>query len=233
VIPLAQGQFFERLAVATALGLAIGLERQWRQRTAGLHTVTLVAIGAALFTATPPLLGITDGMRILGQVVTGVGFLAGGVILREGFNVRGLVTAATLWATAAVGCLAGSGLEFQALVGAIVIFAVNLFGLPLSILITRIPRPGTLHLETKYTLNVSCSESLRLPVRELILREVGTTSLTLSAMSTSSPTNGIVDVTAEMTRPGRDDAAMTHLQDALAALGGVKSATWQAAEVQI
>jgi putative Mg2+ transporter-C (MgtC) family protein len=233
VIPLAQGQFFERLAVATALGLAIGLERQWRQRTAGLHTVTLVAIGAALFTATPALLGVTDAMRILGQVVTGVGFLAGGVILREGFNVRGLVTAATLWATAAVGCLAGSGLEFQALVGAVVIFAVNLFGLPLSILITRIPRPSAEHLESKYTLRVSCGESQRIPVRELILREVGATSLTLTSMSTSAPANGSVEVTAEMTRPGRDDACVNRLQTALCGLAGVTSAAWQADEAPI
>lgn len=124
--PLAQGLFLERLAVATALGLAIGFERQWRQRTAGLHTITLVAVGAALFTALPELLGSSDIMRVAAQVVTGVGFLAGGVILREGFNVKGLVTAATLWSTAAVGALAGTGLEFQAMVGAAVIFMVNL-----------------------------------------------------------------------------------------------------------
>ena len=61
--PLAQGLFLERLAVATALGLAIGFERQWRQRTAGLHTITLVAVGAALFTALPELLGSSDIMR--------------------------------------------------------------------------------------------------------------------------------------------------------------------------
>lgn len=111
---LPDGIFFTRLAIATVLGLAIGFERQWRQRTAGLHTMTLVAVGAALFCAIPGLGGkVSDPWRVAAQVVTGVGFLAGGVILRQGLDVRGITTAATLWATAAVGALVGSGFELQ------------------------------------------------------------------------------------------------------------------------
>ena len=130
---LPDGVFFTRLAIATALGLAIGFERQWRQRTAGLHTMTLVAVGAALFCALPGLGGkVSDPWRVAAQVVTGVGFLAGGVILRQGLDVRGLTTAATLWATAAVGALVGSGFELQGAVGAGVIVAVNAFVQPLA-----------------------------------------------------------------------------------------------------
>ena len=106
---LPDGVFFARLALATVLGLAIGFERQWRQRTAGLHTMTLVAVGAALFCALPGLGGkVSDPWRVAAQVVTGVGFLAGGVILRQGLDVRGLTTAATLWATAAGRALLGT-----------------------------------------------------------------------------------------------------------------------------
>jgi putative Mg2+ transporter-C (MgtC) family protein len=228
--PLAQGLFLERLAVATALGLVIGFERQWRQRTAGLHTITLVAVGAALFTALPELLGSSDVMRVAAQVVTGVGFLAGGVILREGFNVRGLVTAATLWSTAAVGALAGTGLEFQAMVGAAVIFMVNLFGLPLGELISRIPRSGASHLETTYTLHVACADRARLAVRERILLEIHTTSLTLATMSSSSSANGSLAVTVEMTQPGRDHGVAGRLQDAISAIDGVSAVSWEASE---
>ena len=227
--PLAQGLFLERLAVATALGLAIGFERQWRQRTAGLHTITLVAVGAALFTALPELLGSSDIMRVAAQVVTGVGFLAGGVILREGFNVKGLVTAATLWSTAAVGALAGTGLEFQAMVGAAVIFMVNLFGLPLGQLISRIPR-GADHLETTYTLHVTCADRARLPVRECILHEIHTTSLTLGNMSSSSPADGTLTVTVEMTQPGREHGTADILQASIAKIDGVSAVSWEASE---
>jgi putative Mg2+ transporter-C (MgtC) family protein len=228
--PLVQGLFIERLAVATALGLAIGLERQWRQRTAGLHTSTLVAVGAALFAAVPALLGSTDLMRVVGQIVTGVGFLAGGVILREGFNVRGLITAATLWATAAVGALAGCGLEFQATVGAAVIVTVNLVCLPLAGLISRIPRAAGENLETTYTLHVTCSEAARSMVREHIRHEIKTTSLTMMSLSSSSPAKGTLEITTEMSKPGRDDGTATRLQASIAALDGVTSASFEAAE---
>ncbi len=227
---LAQGVFFERLAVATLLGFAIGLERQWRQRTAGLHTSTLVAVGAALFTAVPELAGINDTMRVAAQVVTGVGFLAGGVILRDGFNVRGLITAATLWATAGVGVLAGAGFEVQAAVGGAVIVTVNLVGLPLSGVVARIPRAAREHLETTYTLHVGCGEVARAAVRERILREIGTTSLTLASMSSTVPKNGALEVIAEMNKPGRDDGAADRLQEAVSHLDGVTSVSWEANE---
>jgi putative Mg2+ transporter-C (MgtC) family protein len=227
---LPQGLFFERLAVATLLGLAIGLERQWRQRTAGLHTSTLVAVGAAMFTAVPELAGINDTMRVAAQVVSGVGFLAGGVILRDGFNVRGLITAATLWATAAVGVLAGAGFEVQAAVGAAVIVTVNLIGLPLGIVISRIPHASPEHLATTYTLHVVCNETARSAVRERMLHEIESTLLKLTSMTSSPPTNGTVKIVAEMTKPGRDDGSADRLQRAISGLDGVSSVSWEAAE---
>jgi putative Mg2+ transporter-C (MgtC) family protein len=217
---LTQGFFFERLAIATALGLMIGFERQWRQRTAGLHTSTVVALGAALFTMVPALTGSTDTMRVAAQIITGVGFLAGGVILRDGFNVRGLITAATLWATAAVGVLVGTGFELEATGGAIVIALVNLFCVPLAELISRIPRASNRH-ETTYTLTVACNQALSSVVRERILRQMATTSLDLVTMSSSAPHDGTIDIVAEMTKPGRDDGSADTLQAAIVRLGDV------------
>jgi putative Mg2+ transporter-C (MgtC) family protein len=222
---LAQGVFFGRLAIALTLGLMIGFERQWRQRTAGLHTSTLVALGAALFTMVPSLLGSNDIMRVAAQIISGIGFLAGGVILRDGFNVRGLITAATLWATAAVGVLVGSGLVVEAVVGAAVIALVNLVCVPLAELITRIPR-GTARHETTYTLNVTCSEGLGSIVRERILRQIASTTLTLVMMSSSVPHEGAVDVVAEMTKPGRDDGSADKLQAAIFKLGDITTVNY-------
>ena len=98
-----------RLAVALILGGCIGFERRWRGHEAGPHANALVATGAALFVITGIEIGGDAGQRVLAQVATGIGFLAGGVILRDGLHVRGLNTAGTIWCVAAIGCLIGLG----------------------------------------------------------------------------------------------------------------------------
>ena len=86
--------------------MAIGVERQLRQRHTGLNTHALVCMGAAAFTSLATLLEQATDVRLGGQVVTGIGFLGAGLIMRDGLNVRGLAGAATVWATGAVGALA-------------------------------------------------------------------------------------------------------------------------------
>ncbi len=108
-----------RLAVAAALGGAIGIERELRDREAGLRTHVLVALGSALFTLVSAygfreFGGHTDPTRIAAQIVTGIGFLGAGAIIREGLSVRGLTTAATLWGAAAIGLASGAGYYFAA-----------------------------------------------------------------------------------------------------------------------
>jgi putative Mg2+ transporter-C (MgtC) family protein len=101
-----------RLGVAAGLGMVIGIERELREQAAGLRTHMLVAIGACLFTIVSAygFGGDTDPSRVAAQVVTGIGFLGAGAILREGQSVRGLTTAASLWVVAAVGMAVGLGL---------------------------------------------------------------------------------------------------------------------------
>lgn len=122
-----------RLGTALLLGCIIGFKRQWRQRLAGMRTNTLVAVGAALFvvlgTMTP---GYTSPTRIAAQVVSGIGFLGGGIIIRDGLTICGLNTAATLWCSAAVGPLAGAGFFLQALAGAVAVLLVNIVLRPLA-----------------------------------------------------------------------------------------------------
>jgi putative Mg2+ transporter-C (MgtC) family protein len=97
-----------RLLLAAGLGAAIGLEREYRQKPAGLRTNILIALGAALFTILSTLMG-HDTDRVAAQIVTGIGFLGGGAILRRGSAVQGMTTAATIWVNAAIGMSAGSG----------------------------------------------------------------------------------------------------------------------------
>src|SRR5262249_8212306 len=109
--PSAQAELLLRLAVALVLGAAIGLERTRRAHAAGFRTMAMVSVGSCLFT----LLGDaivgsrTDPTRIAAQVVTGIGFLGAGTILREGGGIRGLTSAATIWVVAAIGMAAGFG----------------------------------------------------------------------------------------------------------------------------
>src|SRR6202035_943030 len=129
-----------RVGLATLLGIAIGVERQWRARMAGLQTMALVSMGAALFL----ILGAytfhreQDPTRVAAQIVTGIGFLGAGVIMKQGSSVTGLNTAATLWATAAVGALAGARMWREAVSGAGIIIAVKGF---LQTLAARMGRP--------------------------------------------------------------------------------------------
>lgn len=102
-----------RLAVAAAFGMAIGVERELREQAAGLRTHMLVAVGSCLFTIVSAY-GFqgpdVDPSRVAAQIVTGIGFLGAGAILREGLSVRGLTTAASLWIVAAVGMAVGLGM---------------------------------------------------------------------------------------------------------------------------
>ena len=100
-----------RLLLATALGAAVGLEREYRQKPAGLRTNILIAVGSALFTilSVEMTKGVGDTSRVAGQIVTGIGFLGGGAILRSGDGIHGMTTAATIWVNAAIGVAAGMG----------------------------------------------------------------------------------------------------------------------------
>lgn len=135
------------LGMATFMGAAIGFERQWRQRMAGLRTNTLVAIGAASFVIFESLFP-DDGSptRVAAQVVSGIGFLGAGIIFREGLQVTGLNTAATLWCSAAVGLLAGSGHPLHAALATGFIVLINLTLRPLVRIINRQPGGNQLPL---------------------------------------------------------------------------------------
>jgi uncharacterized membrane protein YhiD involved in acid resistance len=119
-----------RLVVATGLGAAVGIERELREREAGIRTHLLVSLGACLFT----IVGAygfhdfgskVDPTRVAAQIVTGIGFLGAGTIIREGISVRGLTTAGSLWIVAAIGMASGAGYYWPAVAGtALTVFAL-------------------------------------------------------------------------------------------------------------
>src|ERR1700728_877380 len=127
-------EFLIRLGSALLMGVCVGLERQWRQRMAGARTNALVAAGAAAFVMCGLLIGNDSSAqgRIVSYVVSGVGFLGAGVIFKDGANVRGLNTAATIWCSAAIGALSGLGALHLALVLAAAVLATNMLLRPLA-----------------------------------------------------------------------------------------------------
>lgn len=128
------------LVAAFVLGSLIGLERQYRQRTAGLRTNALVAVGAAIFVDIAfNLNGAQSAAHVIAYVVSGVGFLGAGVIMREQGNIRGINTAATLWGSAAIGASAGASLLPQAVLGTLFVLAANTLLRPIVNQINRQP----------------------------------------------------------------------------------------------
>lgn len=128
-----------RLLLAAGLGAAIGIERELRQKPAGLRTNILIAVGAALFTIVSVEMASAGGTsdRIAAQIVTGIGFLGAGAILRGRASVHGMTTAATIWVNAAVGMAAGAGYPLMATIATAITLVVLLALAPIDALLER------------------------------------------------------------------------------------------------
>jgi putative Mg2+ transporter-C (MgtC) family protein len=164
--------FTLHIAVALVLGVSIGLERQFRQHPAGLRTNALVCVGAALFVSLSALMDDKSSpTRIASYVVSGVGFLGGGVILREGMNVKGMNTAATLWCSAAVGALTGAGFLLNALIGTLGILFLHVTLRPLSHWVDT-HRKLAIDVEVSYRIHVVCQSQHEGLIRAILARHV-------------------------------------------------------------
>lgn len=157
--------FMMRLMCAFFTGAAIGLERQWRQHSAGLRTNILVSVGSAAFTVISYALtdGHGDPSRVAAQIVSGIGFIGGGLILKDGFNVRGLNTAATIWCSAACGTMSGCGMYGESWILVAMVLVTHCLLRPLCNWLER----RTMGMAV-YKLTVECSPSMLDDVRRLI-----------------------------------------------------------------
>ncbi len=164
------------LFFAFVLGTAVGLERQFRQRTAGLRTNALVAVGAAVFVDLACRMGGEDGaVRVIAYVVSGVGFLGAGAIMKEGINVRGLNTAATLWGSAAIGACAGAGYAAEAVLATLFVLAANTLLRPVVNAINRVPLDDV-SSEVTYQVRVIAPREQQKPALAALEEELETAS---------------------------------------------------------
>lgn len=224
--------FTIRTCSAFFLGSVIGLERQWRQRMAGLRTNTLVCVGAALFVMLSALTpSDSSSTRIAAQVVSGIGFLGGGVILKEGATIKGLNTAATLWCAAAIGTFSGSGLILQAFIGTTAILIANILLRPLGYKINQQPLKGT-EVELCYRCLVVCKSKHEAHVRASLLQAVSNGSMRLRSLHSEDleETPDRVQVEADLLTQDRNDAFLEQIVSRLSLEPGVSAVSWKIIE---
>ena len=216
--------FVMRMGLALLLGALMGLERQWHQRMAGTRTNALVATAAAAFTMIG--LVVTDpqgASRIVGQIVTGIGFLGAGVIFKEGGTIHGLNTAATVWCSAAVGSLCGIGQIQYALVMAVAVLFTNVALRPLAYKL----RPEVREQETNYHLELICAAKDETQVRTLLLGAVDRNHVALTSLNSEDlETGNRVRVSAEIKSPSRNDDCMEQIVARVSLEPSVSSVRW-------
>jgi putative Mg2+ transporter-C (MgtC) family protein len=214
------------LAIAFVLGTLIGAERQWRQRTAGLRTNVLVAIGAAAFTDLGTrLLGPDGATRIISYIVSGIGFLGAGVILKEGTQIRGLNTAATLWCSAAVGAFAGAALWGEAVALSAFVVAGNTLLRPLVNYINRLPI-DTQTTEARYRVHVVTDHRKVSAARDILDETLEKVGYPILEIETLSETETQVELAAVLVPSSADPAVLDAVVAQLEKSPPVYSATW-------
>lgn len=215
-------------AVSFLLATLIGLERQWRQRSAGLRTTAIVAVGAAAFSDLGlRLLGTDGATRIIAYVVSGIGFLGAGVIIKDGAQIRGLNTAATLWCSAAVGTLAGTGLYAEATSLAAFVLAGNTLLRPVVTWVNRLPfTPGI--TEARYAIHVICHPRDVADVRDLLDAAVTKASYPIREVKILSASETQVELAGILLAATANDRELDGIVSALEASEQVESATWSA-----
>ena len=214
--------------LALLLGALIGFERQWRQRNAGLRTNALVALGSSLFVSLSLLItGPVDQSRIAAQVVSGIGFLGAGIMMREGLNIRGLNTAATLWCAAAIGTLAGSGLRYQAVIGAGLVIITHLILRPLGNMLNKQPLQVA-DAELYSTLRIVCRGNEEQQIRKVLVQEIVQESLLLQSLE-SEDISGTdkVEVRAFLLTKGRQDSQLEKIVGLMSLEPTVTAASWK------
>jgi putative Mg2+ transporter-C (MgtC) family protein len=214
------------LAAAFVLGTLIGAERQYRLRTAGLRTNVLVAVSAAAFVDLAMQLADADGaVRVIAYVVSGIGFLGAGVIMKEGMNVRGLNTAATLWGSAAVGCCAGADMLAQAVTLTAFVLAGNTLLRPLVNAINRSPLDERAS-EATYEFMLTVDAASMSDLRELLVEKLGAAQYPVSDVNVIDRAEGVVEIVATLVSTAVEAKELDAVAADLARRPGVRHATW-------
>ncbi|MEC4115749.1 MgtC/SapB family protein [Myroides phaeus] len=222
--------FIGRLALAFFLGALIGAERQVRQKSAGLRTNTLVCIGAAGFVLMSYQIGGTAVGRVASYVVSGIGFLGAGVIMKDGFSIRGLNTAATIWCSASVGSMCGVGLWQEAIVMAVLIVSAHLLLRPIGTLMNKMSFESDIDSsEVHYEIVVGCKEEVENHIRVMVLESLKKQK-DLQLRSLKSTDNGnpaFSYLKFEIYCLGRKDDILEKVTSKVSLEYGVSEVTWE------
>jgi putative Mg2+ transporter-C (MgtC) family protein len=219
---------FVSVATAFLLGGLIGFERQVRQRTAGLRTNTLVAVGAAVFVDMANRLHGHDGaVHVAAYVVSGIGFLGAGAIMKEGANVTGLNTAATLWGSAAVGACAGADLIGEAAIAALFVLASNTLLRPVVNRINRRPVDEEL-AEATYALYVICRRDVQAAVQDRLVELLETASYPVRDVDQHAFGQADTEIEATLYATAVDAGELDRVVAQLEGHPGVLQAFWNA-----
>jgi putative Mg2+ transporter-C (MgtC) family protein len=214
--------FLLRLSVALVLGAVIGIERAWHHRMAGPRTNALVASGSAAFFMMGVFVGGDGAARIAAQIVSGIGFLGAGVILKEGANVRGLNTAATIWCSSAIGTLAGTGLLHFAGLTAAAVILINLAFRPLTY---RLNPP--ISCEAFYAIDITSKAVDALHCRTLMLHSMSREVLVLHSLKARALDADRVRITAILRADVPSSPAVEQLVARLLCDELVAGASWR------
>jgi putative Mg2+ transporter-C (MgtC) family protein len=223
--------FALRLLTAILLGSLVGVERQWRQRMAGTRTNGLVAAGASAFVMSSFVLhgdGSASG-RIVSYVVSGVGFLGAGVIFKDGANVRGLNTAATIWCSAAIGVLSGLGAWPLALVLGAAVVMTNVLLRPLAYRLHPV-LPEAEPIESTYEIEVITRASAEIALRGVLLASIQQTSVSLQSMYSEVSPDERATIRAEVRSVGRRNDLVEQIVLRLSVDERVMSVRWTMAQ---
>lgn len=195
-------EFLINISVGILAGIIIGIERQWQKKLAGIRTTALVCFGACMFVTLSTLFP-DDGSptRVAAQVVSGVGFLAGGVIIRDGHSVSGINTAATLWCSAAVGAIIGAGYRLEGLLCALILMSVNV---GLRSLARKVDSMSYSSDTKHYYLSTVCLEQDEFHVRTKILEELNQLQLNFNQIICGEPEEGRVTILMDLDLNERD-----------------------------
>ena len=215
------------LTTAFVLGTLIGAERQYRQRTAGLRTNVLVAVGAAAFVDLAMQLDGADGaVRVIAYVVSGIGFLGAGVIMKQGMDVRGLNTAETLWASAAVGSCAGADMIAQAVALTVFVIAGNTMLRPLVNAINRIPLNEKASEATYYFKLAVATDALP-DMRDRLVEKLEAAKYPVADIEVVEIGEDNLEIVAKLVATAVDPNELNAVAIALQHLPGVRHATWE------
>ena len=196
-----------RMLLALFLSLLIGIERQWRGRAAGIRTNVLVALGSFLFASAPIILKSSNELRMAAQVVSGIGFLGAGVVIKDGANIRGLNTAATLWCNAAIGVLCALGLLVEASVGTLLILIINVVVRYITLKIDHMTHRVK---ERHYTISITLDKNKETILRTTLTQLISDSKLKISGMHTNESGNK-TEITANVILSGDDESAFEQI----------------------